>query len=215
MTDVHVTCLACIVNPPKKISSVTWILSLTMSFEKWRESFCDPARYLHLYLLSYQTRSNYCVLGGWNSQCIIFRRDLQYRQTYFLREDILWIQGFVSEITVFAVMALFSHSCMSWILISSLTRYLLCQGLAVGSPCWFLTSRKSESENLSLSPDLHAAAAHVRSGEAACLIIGLIPQCSGCVTECCDSRPRLFSLKHWAFLNLIQLTSNFYWSVWL
>lgn len=187
-----------------------------MPFEEWQESFPDPARHLHLYLLSYQTRSTIGYWGGWSSQCIIFRGDLQYRQTYFLGEDTvcLWIQGFISEITVFAVMASFSHSCMGWILISSFSRYLLCQGLAVGSPCWFLTSRKRASKNLSLSPDLHTAA-HVRSGEAACLIIGLILQCSSCVTECCDSRSHQCSLTHWAFLNLLQLTSNTHWSVWL
>ncbi len=161
MTDVHVTCSAWFCQPSQKIWSTIWILSLTTSFEKWQWLLSDPARHLHLYLFSYQTRSNYSVLRGWNSQCIIFRWDLQYRQTYFLGEDIIWIQGFVSEITVFVVMALFSHSCMSWILISSLTRYLLCQGLAVGSPCWFLTSRKSESKNLSLSPDLQVAARQV------------------------------------------------------
>lgn len=103
---------------------------------------------------------------------------------------------FVSEITIFAVMASFRHSCMGWILISffffKLNIYYVRDWLweaPVGS-----LHLKSASKNLSLSPDLHAAA-HVRSGEAACLIIGLIPQCSGCVTECCDSHPLLCSLS--------------------
>lgn len=72
----------------------------------------------------------------------------------FLEKKIcLWIQGFVSEITIFAVMALLRHSCMGWILISSffLTKYLLCKGLAVGSPCWFLTSEECKQELISVS----------------------------------------------------------------
>lgn len=34
------------------------------------------SRHLHLYLLSYQTRSTSSILGGWTSQCLVFRRDL-------------------------------------------------------------------------------------------------------------------------------------------
>lgn len=181
MTDVHVTCLACFINPLK---IAMWIVN-----EKWK-----------------------C----WNSECIVFRCDPLYWQAYFLGEKEMSLNTRIcfwdNNICSNGFTQAFLHGQDSNLFFLKLNIYYVRDWLweaPVGS-----LLLKSASKNLSLSPDFHAAA-HVRSGEAACLIIGLIPQRSGCVTECCDSHPRLCSLSRWAFLNLLQLTSHLHWSVCL
>lgn len=213
MTNVHVICFGvCYQHRGVKVGEgglgggvdVIWKQSPPVSSEKWQQSTtapCDQIQSICLVLCSGKLRASFSD-GSYN--IIIPRKDLSQ------------IHRFLSEITVleFFIYLFFIHSCMGGIWISSFTSYLLYQGCALGSPRWLLSSWKKASKNLSLSPDL-LTAAHVKSGEAACLITGLILQCSGCVTECCDSRPHICSLTHWDFLNLPSPTRHFNWTVQL
>lgn len=120
MTDVHVTCLACFINPLK---IAMWIVN-----EKW---------------------------NCWNSECIVFRCDLLYRQAYFLGEKDMSLNTRIcfwdNNICNNGFIQAFLHGLDSNLFFFLKTKYLLCKGLGVGSPCWFLTSEECKQELISVS----------------------------------------------------------------
>lgn len=152
---------------------------------------------MHLCLLSYQKWVNRCKQGGRSSQCIIFTGGLKDKETHFPGEDpSLNPRIFSSDNSI-------SSNGFIQTSLNGLDSNHFFHSISIVSDIgsektllaffFFFFREKSKQELISVSRPACSSTCQVWRSSA-CLITDLIPQCSGCVTEDCDSR--LCTLTH-------------------